>query len=110
MSKPREPWWGYAKNIIRQYPARLARPPGSLRQKEQLAVAAAVAETEAMPEGAGRLKIIRLVYWDKSHTVEGAGMTVPVSPRTAWGWHGEFVRCVGRHLFAGGIAEQSQEN
>ena len=21
MSKPREPWWGYAKNVIRKYPA-----------------------------------------------------------------------------------------
>jgi hypothetical protein len=65
--------------------------------REYAAVYRAIETTERYKDGQDRLKIIRLVFWDKTHTVDGAGLTVPVSAATAWRWNGEFIRLVASY-------------
>ena len=128
MSKPRHPWWGYARNMIRVYPARkreyeelhqqsmtaqMTGMPGGggvsrateniavrelpyTRQREYEAVKRAVEITISLPNGSQRMKIIDLVYWKRSHTVEGAAMKAGYSPDRGKQLHGEFVRLVAK--------------
>lgn len=65
--------------------------------KESCAVSQAVSETGSMQDGEERLKFIRLVFWDKTHTLEGAAMAVNCSDRTARRWHTDFIKCVARN-------------
>lgn len=64
-------------------------------QREYEAVAAAVAETLRRPDGQDRMRLVRLVFWQRSHTLEGAAMEIPVSYRTARRWHTQFILLVG---------------
>lgn len=123
MSKPRFKWWGYAKNIIRAYPAlkseyedlheqsvtaNMSGMPGggsvsrgteciALRQlsgpkqAEYDAVRKAVLVVEQMKTGKDRLKMIELVFWKKSHTLQGAAVAVNISYETAVEYHRDFI-------------------
>ena len=66
----------------------------STSQREYEAVRRAVEATERYRNGRDRLYIIKLVLWDKSHTLEGAALMVPCGAASAWRWHGEFIRLV----------------
>ncbi len=63
----------------------------STKQREYEAVQRAVEITERYRNGQDRLKVIRLVLWDKSHTLEGAALMVPCGVATVKRWHGEFI-------------------
>ena len=65
--------------------------------REYEAVHLAIQETRQLPGGADRLRLIRLVYWKRSHTLTGAALAVHVSFPTAKRWHGEFIRRVARN-------------
>lgn len=93
---PRYGWWGYAKHMARRWPDRL-------NQNEYNAVSAALAETERYKNGADRLKIVRTVLLEGSHTLEGAALTVPCSTRQAQRYHADFLRSVGRHFCCDGL-------
>lgn len=64
--------------------------PGT-RQREYEAVRRAIAATERYPNGRSRLKVVKLVLWDRSHTLEGAALVVPCSYMTARRYHHEFI-------------------
>ena len=85
MSKPRELWWSYVKNVLRKYP----------KVPEREAVDAAIAEFTNRP---GVLALIDLVYLRKTHDLTGAAAACFVSWTEAKNWHGEFIRCVAQHL------------
>lgn len=129
MSKPRYPWWGYVRNMIKAYPdrkreheelhrqsltAQINGMPGGggasrsteniavrelpfTKQREYEAVKRAIETTQNFPNGKQRMKIIDLVYWKKSHTVEGAAMKAGYSPDRGKQLHGEFVRLVAKY-------------
>ncbi len=67
-----------------------------INRRELEAVQKAVEETRALPNGKERLEMVRLVFWKKTHTLEGAAMTCHVSYITARRWHGEFIKDVAR--------------
>lgn len=72
-----------------------------LTEKEQRrydAVSAAIAETKQLTAGQHRIELIRMVYWDLSHTLYGAALCVPVSAVTAKRWNAQFIRCVEKFL------------
>lgn len=128
--KKKQKWWGFAKEIIRQYPQleekdrelripsisidlsgagvrggelsssiteRLALrelPPAEKANLE--AVRFAVKATEGLPDGRERLFMIRLVFWDQTHTLQGAAIKCHVSYTTAVRWHGDFIRTVAK--------------
>ena len=65
-----------------------------INRREMEAVRQAIAETQAMDTGQERLQMIRCVFWDKTHTLEGAAMKLHLSYATARRWHGEFIKKV----------------
>lgn len=95
MSSPRYYWWGYVKAMIRKYKA----DDGDLfgvALREHIAVEAAIEQTNAYPDGRERLTLVSLVFWKRTHTLEGAAMAVNVSDRTARRWHTDFIRLVAK--------------
>lgn len=68
------------------------------QQREFAAVCKAIATTERYRDGADRLKVIKLVLWDNTHTLEGAALQIPCSVITAKRWHGEFIRLVASYF------------
>lgn len=91
MSKPRYGWWPYAKWMIRSY-----KGGGLMTKDERDAVEAAVKETEQLADGGERLRLIDLVLWKRTHTLQGAALACYVSERTAQEWHRQFIRLVGQ--------------
>lgn len=67
-------------------------------QREYDAVRLAVERTRCMPNGHLRLKMIRLVYWDRTHTVDGAGFQVGFRSAQARRVNGAFIRQVAKNL------------
>ena len=61
------------------------------KQKEFEAVQEAIKATLRMYGGAERLKLIDLVFWQRSHTIDGAAMAINISERTARRWHTTFI-------------------
>lgn len=65
-------------------------------QREYEAVRQAISVTEHMNASRDRLKIIDLVYWKKTHTLEGAALMIPCSYRTARRYHEAFIELVAQ--------------
>ena len=66
------------------------------KQREYDAVQRAIELTRRMPNGELRLRIIDLVYWKRTHTVEGAAMKVGYSADWGKRLHGNFVLLVAK--------------
>lgn len=64
------------------------------KKREYEAVQKAGAVTEQYADGAERLDLIRLVFWDRTHTLHGAATACHISYATAKNWHNEFIRLV----------------
>lgn len=65
-----------------------------INRREMEAVRKAIEETRRLDTGEERLRMIRLVFWDQTHTLEGAAMTLNRCKRTIVQWHGEFIKKV----------------
>ena len=91
MSKPRYGWWPYATWMIRNY-----KGGGPISDAERAAVEAAVEETKQRIDGEERIRLIDLVLWKRTHTLQGAALACYVSERTAQEWHRQFIRLVGQ--------------
>lgn len=63
-------------------------------QRELDAVSAAIKATSRMYGGDSRLRIIDLIYWRQTHTLDGAALNVHVSIPTAKRWNGAFIYLV----------------
>jgi hypothetical protein len=66
-------------------------------QRELDAVRDAIKTTERYVNGRDRLYVIDLVFWKRTHTLEGAAIRVPISRATAWRYHGDFIRLVAKY-------------
>lgn len=69
-----------------------------INRRELEAVRKAIEETRTMKNGEERLELVRLVFWKKTHTLEGAAMELHWSTRKLVEWHGEFIRCVAKYF------------
>ena len=98
MSRPKYPWWGYVREILRRYPDRTT-------EAEAAAVASAIVQTKQMPEGQCRLSVIRMVFFRKTHTLHGAALEVSCSYATAKRWQQEFIRKVARNFKCDSLIE-----
>lgn len=96
MGKPRynQYWYGNVVRMIRQYPTFT----GSLSDMERLhkqAIDEAMQETEQLPDGAERVRAVRMLYFDKQFTFTGVADRLYISTRTMQRWISEFVYLVG---------------
>lgn len=93
-------WWSYIKWVVRDWPQKEKSLPGltgaALREYE--AVQAAVQETRALSGGADCLRLIELVYWKNSHTMQGAAEVLHVSYDTAVNWNRGFIKKVAEKM------------
>ena len=70
------------------------------RERAQLAaVAKALRCMGTLENSAERLQVIRLVFFGRRHTLEGAALTVPVSTGTAQRWSEDFLLLVISYLW-----------
>lgn len=97
MSKGRYLWWPYVRGVVRAYPERKGEGLHGVAMREQEAVQAAIEATERMSGGAERLKVIRMVHWDRVHTLDGAALAVPCDRATAARWQRKFFEAVARN-------------
>lgn len=95
MSKQRDLWWGYIKRVLYAYP--------DCSNFERRAVEEAVRMTERMAGGRDRLKVIELVYFNKTHKLAGAALQIPCSYQTARNWQQDFIREVARNIRCDGL-------
>lgn len=65
-------------------------------QKEYEAVRAALRETLGLKSGKLRLRLIRMVFWKQTHTIQGAALRLYVAGSTAKRWHREFILLVAK--------------
>jgi hypothetical protein len=73
------------------------RTMGEPEQREYDAVLSAITETKMKPDGHERIKMIDLVFWRRSHTLQGAAIKCNVSGRTARRWHTEFIKATAQY-------------
>lgn len=71
-------------------------PPNDQRKYD--AVAAALHFTKNLPDGAERMTTIELVYFKKTHTLDGAAVVLNVHRNTTGRWNGDFIRLVAEKL------------
>lgn len=69
-----------------------------INQREMEAVRKAIEETQKLDNGEERLRMIRLVFWDRTHTLEGAAIKLHRCHRTLVQWSGDFIRCVAKNF------------
>lgn len=101
-------WWGYIKAVIRKY--RTLREESELKgveQREADAVRRAIDKTLERDDGEERLAFIDSVFWKARLTLEGAAYEHNISNRTAWRWHGEFIKLVAVEM---GLEEPEELN
>ena len=68
------------------------------QERELEAVEKAVRSTRQGPDGKLRVKVVEMVYFRGTHTIEGAAQQVYVCYNTAWLWTDRFIRLVGKYL------------
>ena len=86
------------KNIIRNYPALEGKCCHGNDQNERMAVQRAIEQTAQMENGLERMKVIDLVFFSRTHTLEGAAMMVPCSYDTAQKYPAQFIKAVARNM------------
>lgn len=91
----------YMREILKEYPRAKKKPPGDRTDKENRLVDIVdrtLSEIERMRDGRHRMEIIRLTYFERSHTLYGAAMTIPVSRRQAEKWNAQFMAVLSEKL------------
>lgn len=98
MSRPRYKWWGYVKAMIRAYPSLNGKTCQGTEAVEYAAVCRAKENTSALPDGEDRLRLVDMVFFQQTHTLEGAALEIPCSLRTAQRWHRDFICQVAKEF------------
>lgn len=100
MSKPRKRWWGYVRNILYAYPSMVKNPERltEMDERERDAVDSAMVETLRQSDGESSLNIIRMVFFQRSHTLCGAAMHEHKSYHSAQNCQRRFIRLVGKYM------------
>lgn len=93
MSKPRDPCYSIAKKLLQLFPDGLEEETVQ-SVISNAAISQALKATAMEPNGAERLRFINMLYFDKSHTFNGAADALFVHRSTAKRWNGQFVYLV----------------
>lgn len=63
-----------------------------------VAIRKSLAEIKQGRDGEDKVKLIEMVYFKKSHSVDGAALVLHVSERTAHRWNSEFIYILGKRM------------
>lgn len=99
MSSKHYAWWGYVKEIIREYPLHKADDLAGVALRNHTAVKIAIEKTERMPDGSNRIKVIERLHWGnpRTLTLDGVANTIPCDRATAARWQRRFFEEVARN-------------
>lgn len=92
-------WWSLVRSRVRKYPY----PEICLSNLSDVdlawggAIGRAVSDTLLMPDGKNRMKVIRMVHWERTHTLDGAAKEIPCDRSTAARWQRKFFEDVARN-------------
>ena len=100
-------WWNYIQRIIAVHPT-IPNPQTDLTRRERAAVEDAIKLTKRRPDGAQRLELVRMVFWE-NRTVEEAAAALGVTWETARHWTGDFTWTTAYAFFGDGIIPHQQE-
>ena len=100
MSKPRARWWGYVRRILNDYPKLLAdeKHLNENDRRELDAVVRAMGRAKCLAFGEQQIRIVKMVFFDKTHTLQGAAMREHISYSTARRQQAQFIRLVGIYM------------
>lgn len=73
-----------------------AYPDG--KEFENQAVRAAMEHTQNMDNGPDRMRVVSMVFFEKTHTLAGAALAIPCGYETAKRWQQDFIREVARNF------------
>lgn len=91
----------YIKRMLKSYPEIKRKPPEQRMRNEQRrvdAVDGVISLVEHMEDGEKITTLIKRVYFDKTHTLYGAAVLVPVSERTAQRWNKQVIQMMVKIL------------
>ncbi|MBO7670134.1 MAG: hypothetical protein J6S60_06045 [Oscillospiraceae bacterium] len=86
-------WRREARRALREYP-RAKRRNGEADQAVIFAVEAALKMQDEYYNAAARRKMVELVYFRATHTMQGAAMECGYSIETVWKWNVEVLAAV----------------
>lgn len=69
-----------------------------INRRELESVRKAIEETRLLDTGEERLRMIRLVFWERKYTLEGAANKLHRCKRAIVQWHGEFIYKVAENF------------
>lgn len=100
MSKPRARWWGYVRRILNDYPELLANEEqlNGNDRRELDAVVRAMGRAECFSCGEQQIRIVKRVFFNKTHTLVGAAVEENISYATARRRQNSFIRLVGKEM------------
>lgn len=78
-------------------------PP--MERKEYEAVKKTIDKTLRLRDGAQRIQLIEMVFFKRSHTLQGAADALYISYSTAKRWHNKFIESVARNLMPDQFAD-----
>lgn len=88
--KPRRLWIGYVRAVLCNYP--------NVTEQEQEAVESAITQTCHQQGGETTRAIVEMVFFRKSHTLDGAAQVVHYSYHQARRMQLHFLKAVGHNL------------
>lgn len=97
MSNTRFYWYAHVKRTIENYPDGIDRETKQ-GASDYIAVTNVINATKTMQDGEDRIKLIKMLYWSNSHTIDGAAEVLHISARTAHRWRHAFVYGVAREM------------
>lgn len=68
------------------------------KEREYEAVRAASEKTKRYKDGQLRCRFIKMLFWERTHTIEGAAMACNVSYRTARRWSADFIMLTAEYM------------
>lgn len=95
--KARYYWYAHVKRTIERY------PDGLDLKTNQGAIAYAsisrvIEDTRKIQDGEDRVRLVKMLCWDKSHTIDGAASVLHISSITAHRWWHAFIYAVAKEL------------
>lgn len=94
MGKPRN-WYYYdARKMVQKYPA-IKKDNSFYAITYTNAIEETIKETKKLHNGDLRVQAMKLIFFEHTHTIEGAALQLYVSYETIKKWISEFINAVG---------------
>ncbi|WP_278347493.1 hypothetical protein [Helicobacter pullorum] len=89
----------YIREILQSYPEIKKKQIRTRQEQRRVDIVEQVLDNVAkMNYANSRLKIIKMMYFDRSHTLYGAALHIPIGRRTAEKWNTELMEMVEQEI------------